>query len=70
MLDEETYKKELVRMWDSLRTENKGLNYCEGVSCKYCPLLAFGGCKSAIDSLDIYKTVKEWSDEHPNEEEK
>lgn len=64
MMNKEEYKKELVRLWDSLRTKYIGLNYCEGVSCKYCPLGGFEGCNHALDSLDIYETVERWSNEH------
>ena len=64
MMNKEEYKKEVVRLWDGLRTEYIGLNYCEGVSCKYCPLGGFEGCNHALDSLDIYETVEKWSKEH------
>ena len=68
MLDEETYKKELVRMWDSLRTENKGECSCDSVPCEKCPLIFHVGCSEAQNIFDIYNTVKMWSEEHPEEE--
>ena len=68
MMNKEEYKKEIVRMWDSLRTINKGKSSCDGVLCGDCPLSLFDGCSSAEDIFDIYKTVEEWSNEHPQTE--
>ena len=31
------YQKDLVRMWDSLRVENKGAKNCSPTLCKQCP---------------------------------
>ena len=53
MLDEETYKKEIVRMWDSLRTTNKGEHSCDGVNCKDCPLEHINICFYEIDIFEI-----------------
>ena len=64
MMNKEEYEKEIVRMWDSLRTINKGKSSCDGVLCGDCPLSLFDGCSSAEDIFDIYKTVEEWSKEH------
>lgn len=68
MLDKETYEKELVRMWDSLRINKyKGRNNCNGVDCKECPLQGFKyGCSNALSSLEIYCAVEKWSKEHPS----
>ena len=66
MLDNKTYKQELVRMWDSLREDYKGYNGCNGVDCKECPLHGFKyGCSNAFSSLEIYCAVEKWSKEHP-----
>ena len=65
MLDEETYRKEIVRMWDSLRTRYKGEKSCVDVSGKDCPL-NLTACKPS-EGLDIYKdydVVEKWSKEH------
>lgn len=32
------YQRDLVRMWDSLRIENRGANNCHPIKCKLCPL--------------------------------
>ena len=66
MMDKETYKKELVRMWDSIRTKHVGLDSCIGVKCEECPLQENGnhyaGIKSAFEAI---ATVDKWSKEHP-----
>lgn len=65
MMDKETYRKEIVRMWDSLRTENKGKKSCDDVPCQCCPLKKFVGCNRAQDIFDIVDIVEKWSKEHP-----
>ncbi len=70
MLDEETYKKELVRMWDSLRENYKGYGDCSGVKCEECPLHETG-CGDLIKGVQmigmfkIINVVERWSKEHP-----
>ena len=66
MMNKETYKREIVRMWDSLRSEHKGEERCEGVLCEDCPLhyLSCGGSKS-INAYEMIETVEKWSKEHP-----
>lgn len=65
MMDKETYKKELVRMWDSIRTKYVGRDSCIGVKCEECPLHGNGkrcnGIKSAFEAIE---TVEKWSKEH------
>lgn len=65
MMDKEKYKRELIRMWDSLRTENKGKKSCDDVPCQCCPLKKFVGCNRAQDIFDIVDIVEKWSKEHP-----
>ena len=67
MLDSKTYQQELVRMWDSLRDDNKGLDACDGVDdCEKCPLHGLKyGCDSASSVIEIYNAVEKWSKEHP-----
>ena len=66
MLDNKTYKQELVRMWDSLREDRKGCDDCNQVECNKCPLhdLEYG-CSSASSVIEIYNAVEKWSKEHP-----
>ena len=71
MLDKETYEKELVRMWDSLRDDkHKGYDDCNGVKCKKCPLhdVECGRLIRTVRGIDIFKiidVVEKWSREHP-----
>lgn len=68
MLDKETYKKELVRMWDSLRNDKyKGTCNCYGVKCEQCPLCQIidDCCNETMYFYDAVMTVKKWSKEHP-----
>ena len=65
MLDKDTYKRELVRMWDSMRNSHfKGEKTCLGVKCEECPLYQFDDCSLSINLLDIYNIVEKWSKEH------
>lgn len=64
-MDKETYRKEIVKMWDSLRTENKGKKSCDDVPCQCCPLKKFVGCNRAQDIFDIVDIVEKWNKEHP-----
>lgn len=69
MLNKETYKKELIRMWDSLRKDHKGEQSCNGVSCRKCPLHGIG-CSEPLSSYEIVEIVKKWSEEHPQKKHK
>lgn len=65
MIDKETYKREIVRMWDSIRDdEYKIYNACNGVSCSKCPLHGVG-CSEPLSSYEVVEIVKKWSKEHP-----
>lgn len=66
MMDKETYKRELVRMWDSLRTEYVGRDSCIGVNCEKCPLHENGNhCGAGIKcAFEAIATVEKWSKEH------
>lgn len=71
MLDEETYKKELVRMWDMQRgNDYKGKDICDGVFCEDCPLSEINnderdGCMDVKNVFEIIKIVERWSKENP-----
>lgn len=66
MMNKEEYKKELVRMWDSLRTdsENKGYYGCADVSCKKCPLHGIR-CSKPINAFKMIEIVEKWAKENP-----
>lgn len=64
MLDEKTFKKELVRMWDSLRGDRyKGYCSCSGLSCNRCPLYKIG-CREPMNTFKMIDVVEKWSNEH------
>ena len=65
MLDKETYEKEIVRMWDSIRKDEyyKGCDDCTGVECEDCPIYDVESKNCKLYN-DIYKVVGKWSDEH------
>lgn len=60
-MDKEEYKKEIVRMWDSIRDKHKGEYSCYGVDCDSCPL---GRKCDRIFSIEIIEAVEKWSKEH------
>lgn len=68
MMTNKEYQQQLVRMWDSLRTEFKGESGCAGVDCNNCP---FNGkvCNLATNTIfNAYKSieiVERWTNEHP-----
>ena len=69
MLDKDTYKKELVRMWDSLRDDKyKGRIKCDGVKCDNCALyhddINYSRCY-IINSFEAIEAIEKWSREHP-----
>lgn len=68
-MDKKTYKKELIRMWDSLRSgeDCKGLDNCYAVNCDYCVLNSL--CHDffrAQDAFDIIEAIEKWSKENPD----
>ena len=69
MIDKETYKKEIVRMWDGIRDdEYKGIESCSGVKdCGECPLYNIG-CGESSNAFEMIEAVEKWSKEHKEEE--
>ena len=69
MLDNKTYQRELIRMFDSLRKTHKGEDSCEGITnCKQCPFRNDEyTCRdlTAFDAFKIVEIVTKWSEEHP-----
>lgn len=68
MMDERTYKKEIVRMWDSIRDDGyKGIESCSGVNdCDKCPLYNIG-CGESSNAFEMIEAIEKWSSEHPKE---
>ncbi len=63
MIDKETYEREITRMFDSVRTKNKGCSDCRGVPCSRCPLE--GQCRiTAWNVFKMIEFVEQWSKEH------
>lgn len=77
MMNKEEYKKEIVRMWDSLRDDKykgscdcDGVPCCDGVFCEDCPLSEINndgrdGCMEPMKVFEIIKIVERWSKENP-----
>lgn len=65
MLNKETYERELIRMWDSIRETNKGSNFCYGLSCSECPLDKVDSCDCPINAVAMTEIVEKWAKEHP-----
>ena len=66
---EEQYKKDYVRMMDSLRQDYLGAKNCLGVDCGNCPLLKKtcgykGNESSYYRSLETVKIVHNWAKAH------
>ena len=64
MIDKDTYKRELIRMWDSLRDDKyEGRSTCIGTRCKECPLVNTV-CYEPINAFEFVKVVEKWAKEH------
>lgn len=64
MLDKKTFKRELIRMWDSLRATSFGEKNCTGVICEKCPLLDIN-CESSTNAFEMIEIVEKWAKENP-----
>lgn len=66
-MTKEEYQKNLVRMYDSLRTEHIGDRNCRGIYCEDCP---FNGKVCNIGEKNFHaheaiEIVENWAKEHP-----
>ena len=69
------YQKNLVRMWDSLRVENKGAKNCSPILCKQCPFnevvcitVSYTGdnyTSLLFNAEKAIEVVDGWAKEHP-----
>ena len=67
-MDKEEYKREIVRMWDSLRDDKyKGSCDCDGVPCcEECAFYQNGvHCCVSTNAFEMIEAVEKWSKEHP-----
>lgn len=63
------YQKNIIRMWDSIRSDYKGESRCAGVDCTNCP---FNGkvCytedgRIPFHAYDAVEIIEEWAKTHP-----
>ena len=66
----EEYKKNLIRMWDSIRNNHKGEETCDGMDCCDCPfneeVCRADGIKGVLfHSYEAIEVVERWAKEHP-----
>lgn len=65
-MDKEEYKRELIRMWDSVRGDNlKGGKDCNGIKCEDCQFDSIPLCNKGISAFEMIEAVEKWSKEHP-----
>ena len=71
MLNEEEYKQTLIRMWDSVRKNDKGLESCNSVEINECPIHkefhACNYCENIFFNFKLIQFVEEWGKLHPIE---
>lgn len=66
-MTKEEYKRNLIRMFDSIRDEFKGGENCAGVGCGSCPfyeeVCSIGQVKFHV--YEAINVVEKWVKEHP-----
>lgn len=77
MIDKETYKKELMRMYAWVRDDDTyNMKECcnfTGKNCNECPIRQYcfvfnphaRGMTRPYDAFEVIETVEKWSKEHP-----
>lgn len=65
MLTKAEYKRECIRIWDSLRELNKGRSDCAGVDCTKCPFSELCNKPKICNAFELIEIVEKWSKEHP-----
>lgn len=65
MMTKEEYKKNLVRMFDSIRVECKGKDSCAGVDCNNCPFYERVCNVTRLRPYEVIEVIERWTDEHP-----
>lgn len=66
MMNKDTYKREIVRMFNSLRDDElKEDDDCSGVQCcEECALYGID-CGNSTKAFEMIEAVEKWSKEHP-----
>lgn len=65
------FQKDLIRMWDSLRTGDKGAPNCDSVQCKECPLYRItcynfeNKSNVSFNAEKAIEIVTQWAKDHP-----
>lgn len=67
MMTKEEYQRNIVRMFDSIRSNHKGEKKCRGINCEDCP---FDGklCNTGEKAFRVYEAievVENWAKENP-----
>ena len=73
MLSKEEYERTIIRMWDSVRDDNKGEPNCHGAKCVLCPFWRkvckpsgpFEPRSAVFSAYDAIEIVEQWGKEHP-----
>jgi len=63
----EEYEKNVIRMFDSIRSDHKGEKACRGVNCRDCPYNE-KFCNTGEKGFRVYEAieiVENWANEHP-----
>lgn len=66
-MTKEEYEKNVIRMFDSIRTEHKGESGCSGVNCDDCPMykVACNTTQIRLLEAEAIETVENWAKQHP-----
>lgn len=67
---EEQYKRDLIRMFDSIRNEYRGFTNCDGVYCGDCPINTGIGDCNKLHRYEVIEIVYKWAKDHPEAKEK
>ena len=68
MMTEEEFQRNLIKMWDSIRSTHKGEETCDGVCCANCPLnkeVCRVDTNTVLHSYKAIEIVENWAKEHP-----
>ena len=68
IMTKKNFEQNLIRIWDSLRTEYEGSRTCAGVNCHDCPLNILCNPDIGAVIIDAYRyieIVENWVKEHP-----
>lgn len=64
-MTKEEYQRDLIRMFDSIRSDFKGENGCSGVDCNDCPMHKIVCGRGQIRPFEAIEIVENWAKQHP-----